>query len=339
MKHLKWFDKLIFFFNSIAALLLLLSYILPFFEPKKFAFLSVLSLTVPLLILLNILFVVFWIFKIKRQLLLSLIVLLIGYNYLSSLYKFSSSKHIDDSQNISVMNYNVRLFNVFKWIPEEGVEQKIVDFVNEKQPDILSLQEYRRDDKVNFSGYHIFEVISGDKVKNGQAILSKFPIVNSGSIEFPDTYNNAIFIDIVKGKDTIRIYNVHLQSMKIDANGDALTKENSENLFKSVSKTFTMQQFQSELFLLHKNDSHHKMIICGDFNNTAYSYVYKEIKGDMKDAFVEAGNGFGKTFDFKFFPVRIDFILIDKAFEINSFKTFDVTFSDHYPIMSRVKIR
>jgi exonuclease III len=54
------------------------------------------------------------------------------------------------------MNYNVRLFNVFKWIPEEGVEQKIVDFVNEKQPDILSLQEYRRDDKVNFSGYHIF---------------------------------------------------------------------------------------------------------------------------------------------------------------------------------------
>jgi hypothetical protein len=82
MKQLKWFDKLIFFFNSIAALLLLLSYILPFFEPKKFAFLSVLSLTVPLLILLNILFVVFWIFKIKKQLLLSLIVLLIGYKYM-----------------------------------------------------------------------------------------------------------------------------------------------------------------------------------------------------------------------------------------------------------------
>lgn len=339
MKNLKLFDKFVFILNSIAAVLLLLSYILPFIEPKKFAFLSVLSLTVPFLIILNILFVVYWLLKVKKQLLLSLIVLLIGYNHIASLYRFSSSKSINDSQNISVMNYNVRLFNVFKWIPDEGVDQKIMDFITEKQPDILSIQEYRRDEKINFAGYYKFEEISGDKVRNGQAILSKFPIINSGSVEFPHTYNNAIFIDIVKEKDTIRIYNVHLQSMKIDANGDALTKENSENLFNSVSKTFTMQQSQAELFMHHKKECPYKMIICGDFNNTAYSYVYKEIKGDLRDAFVEAGNGFGRTFNFKFFPVRIDFILIDDAFEINSFKTFDVMFSDHYPIMSRVKVK
>jgi len=339
MKNLKLFDKLVFFVNSIVAVLLLLSYILPYFEPKKFAFLSVLSLTVPFLILLNILFVVYWLLKVKKQLLLSLIVILIGYKYITSLYKFSSSKNVDDSENISIMNYNVRLFNVFKWIPNEGVDKQIVEFINDKQPDILSIQEYRRDDDISFSGYHKFEEIAGDKVKNGQAILSKFPIVNSGSIEFPESYNNAIFIDVVKGKDTIRVYNVHLQSMKIDANADALAKETSENLFKSVSKTFTMQQFQTELFLMHKKQCKYKMIICGDFNNTAYSYVYKEIKGDLQDAFVEAGNGFGRTFDFKFFPVRIDFILVDEAFEINSFKTFDVSLSDHYPIMSRIKLK
>ena len=339
MKQLHRFDKLVFIINSLFAVLLLLSNILPYFEPKKFALLSVLSLTVPFLIILNILFVVYWLFKVKKQLLLSLVVLLISYSHLSSMYKFSSSKNIEDSENIAVMNYNVRLFNVFKWIPEDGVEQKIVDFINEKQPDILSIQEYRRDDEINFKGYYKFEVISGDKVKNGQAILSKFPIINSGSIEFPDTYNNAIFIDVVKGIDTIRIYNVHLQSMKIDANGGALTTENSENLFRSVSKTFTMQQLQTELFLLHKKECPYKMIICGDLNNTAYSYVYKKIKGDLKDAFVRAGNGFGRTFNFKFFPVRIDFILVDDDFEINSFKTFDVPLSDHYPIMSRVKIK
>lgn len=339
MKQLKLFDKFVFFFNSVAAVLLLFSYILPFFEPKKFAFLSVLSLTVPFLIILNILFVVYWLFTIKKQLLLSLIILLIGYSYLTSFYKFTASKNVDESDDISIMNYNVRLFNVFNWIPEEGIDQKIVDFIQDKQPDILSIQEYRRDKDINFAGYHKFEKISGDKVKNGQAILSKFPIVNSGSIEFPDSFNNAIFIDVVKGKDTIRVYNVHLQSMKIDANGGALTKETSENLFRQVSKTFAMQQFQTELFLLHKRECRYKMIICGDLNNTAYSYVYKEIKGELQDAFVEAGNGFGRTFKFKFFPVRIDFILIDDAFEINSFKTFDVLLSDHYPIMSRVKVK
>lgn len=339
MKNLKLFDKFVFVFNSIAAILLLLSYILPYFEPKKFAFLSVLSLTVPFLIILNILFVIYWIFKVKKQLLLSLIILLIGYSYLMSLYKFTSSKNVNDSDDISVMNYNVRLFNVFKWIPEDGIEKKIVEFIKENQPDILSIQEYRRDKKLDFSGYHKFEEITGDKVKNGQAILSKFPIINKGSIEFPGTFNNAIFIDVVKGKDTIRVYNVHLQSMKIDANGDALTKESSENLFRQVSKTFTMQQSQTELFLKHKRECPYKMIVCGDFNNTAYSYVYKEIKGDLQDAFVEAGNGFGKTYNFKFFPIRIDFILVDDGFEINSFKTFDILLSDHYPIMSRVKMK
>jgi endonuclease/exonuclease/phosphatase family metal-dependent hydrolase len=80
------------------------------------------------------------------------------------------------------------------------------------------------------------------------------------------------------------------------------------------------------------------MIVCGDFNNTAYSYVYKEIKGDLQDAFVEAGNGFGRTFNFKFFPIRIDFILADQSFDINAFKTFDVELSDQYPIMANVKL-
>ncbi|GFZ87707.1 endonuclease [Aquaticitalea lipolytica] len=340
MKKLVLFlNKIVFFLNSFAATMLLLAYVLPYVEPKKFAFLSVLSLSVPFLIILNILFLIYWLLQVKKQLLLSLIILFVGFIFLSPLYKFSSSKNIEDENNIKVMNYNVRLFNVFKWIKEENVDQKIVDFINEKQPDILSIQEYRRDEDINLSGYEKFEVISGQKVKNGQAIFSKFPIINSGSIEFPNSFNNAIYVDIVKNKDTIRVYNVHLQSMKIDANADALKNETSENLYRRVSKTFTMQQLQAEQFLEHKSKCPYKMIICGDFNNTAYSYVYKEIKGDLQDAFVEAGNAFGRTYDIRFFPVRIDFLLVDDAFEVNSFKTFDVVLSDHYPIMAKVKLK
>jgi len=339
MKTLNLIDKFVFFFNSIAATMLLLSYILPYVEPKRFAFVSVLSLTVPFLILINILFVIYWLLKVKKQLLMSLIVLLIGFQYLGSLYKFSASKQVEDSENIAVMNYNVRLFNLFEWLPEADVPQKINTFIKEKNPDIISMQEYRPQEQLELSEYHKYEEVAGDRIKNGQAIFSKFPIINSGSIEFPDTGNNAIFVDVVKGDDTIRIYNVHLQSLKIDANKDPLKNETSENLFKRVGNTFRMQQFQTELFLLHKSDCPYKMIICGDFNNTAYSYVYKEIKGDLKDTFVEAGNGFGRSFNFKFFPVRIDFIMVDDQFEINSFKTFDVKLSDHYPIMSRVKVK
>lgn len=340
MKKLNLFDKLLFFFNSLAATTLLLAYILPYMEPKRFAFLSVLSLTVPFLIIVNLLFVIYWLLKVKKQLLLSLVILTLGFNHVASLYKISSSTQIEDEDNIGIMNYNVRLFNVFKWIPDIDATKEISLFIADKQPDIVSMQEYRPDDGLILKDYFRFEAIGGDKIKNGQAIFSKFPIINTGSIEFPNTYNNAIFADVVRGKDTIRIYNVHLQSLKIDASTDPLKNEAAENLFRRVGSTFSLQQNQAELFLEHKEQCPYKTIVCGDFNNTAHSYVYKAIKGDdLRDTFVEAGNGFGRTFDFQFFPVRIDFIMVDGAFDINGFKTFDVKLSDHFPIMSKVKIK
>lgn len=321
------------------AFALLLSYLLPYVEPRRFGFLSVLSLAVPFLILVNLLFLVYWLLKTKKQLFLSLFVLGLGYSHVLSLYKFSGSKHLDDRKNLLVMNYNVRLFNVYDWIDDPNVGKDIVDFIAEKKPDIICIQEYRKYDDFALVGYEKYEEFVGKKSSSGQAIFSKYPIIKSGSINFPKTFNNAIFADILKGNDTIRVYNVHLQSSGIQPDQEELTTENSESMVKRVSSTFKMQQSQTELFLKHKSKCPYQMIICGDFNNTAYSYVYKEIKGDLKDAFKRAGNGFGRTYDFKFFPVRIDFVLVDEGFEINAFKTFDVEYSDHFPIMAKIKLK
>ncbi len=339
MNKLSLINKIIFGVNSLFAMMLLLSYILPYVAPNSFAFLAVLSLAVPFLIVSNLLFLLYWLMNVKKQLLLSLFALLVGFSHVGSLYKFSSSKNIKDENNISIMNYNVRLFNLYNWIPGKNVQEDIVSFIKKESPDVISFQEYHPHEKIDLSFYkHKYEHLSGKKVKYGQAIFSKFPIINSGSIEFPNTANNAIYADIVKGSDTIRIYNVHLQSLRIDSNQEAISTENSERLIKRASETFKMQQFQSELFLLHKKRSPYKMVVCGDFNNTAYSYVYKEIKGDLVDAFGAAGNGFGRTFDFKYFPIRIDFILVDKAFTINNFKTYDKKYSDHFPILTKVSL-
>lgn len=339
MKKLSFINKVIYFFNSIAAATLLISYVLPYVEPNNFALLSVLSLAVPIFLVLNMLFVVYWLLRIKKQLLLSLIVLLLGYSYLGLLYKFSSSKHIESDHNIAIMNFNVRLFNLYDWIDTPNLEGDIVDFINESAPDVIAFQEYHPHENVKLSNYkYKHEVLKGNRVKFGQAIFSKFPIINSGSVEFPNTANNAIFADIVKGSDTLRIYNVHLQSSRIDPNLENYNKEDSERLLRGVKQTFKMQQTQTELLLEHKKTSPYKTVICGDFNNTAYSYVYKEISEGMKDAFKEAGNGFGRTFAFKYFPIRIDFILVDDAFEVNGFKTYDDKLSDHFPIVAKIAL-
>jgi len=339
MKKLKFFEKIMFFFNSIVAFILLLSYLLPLLPPKTFSALSVLGLAVPLLIVLNSLFFIYWLIKIKKQLLLSLLILAIGYFSFGSLYKFSESKTVENDNNISIMNYNVRLFNLYKWIPEDKTEEKLVSFIKTEIPDLLALQEYHPRELTKLSFYkYKYEKLLGEKKKYGQAIFSNYPIINSGSIAFPNTFNNAIFVDIVKEKDTIRIYNLHLQSLRIDPKVENLTTKESEKLFNGVGKTFKMQQFQTKLFLKHKKKCKYKMIICGDFNNTAFSYVYKQIKNDLNDTFKIAGNGFGRTYNFKFFPMRIDFILTDPAFKVNAFKTYDVEYSDHYPIMAKVSL-
>jgi hypothetical protein len=44
---------------------------------------------------------------------------------------------------------------------------------------------------------------------------------------------------------------------------------------------------------------------------TAYSYVYRNIKGTLKDCFEEAGR-FGATYKFKYYPTRIDYIFADE---------------------------
>ena len=186
MKKLSFFDKLIFVVNAIAATLLLLSYILPYVPPKTFLFLSVLGLGVPLLTLLNVLFFVYWLLKIKKQLLLSLMVLIVGYIFYGSLYKFSLVKEINKNEDIKVMNFNVRLFNLYNWIEETDIDFKIMNFLKSQSPDILCIQEYHPDSNVDLSFFkYRYDKLSGKLIKHGQVILSQYPIINSGSVEFP----------------------------------------------------------------------------------------------------------------------------------------------------------
>ena len=338
MQGLSFFEKVIFIINTIVALLLLLSYGLSFLPPKQFGVLSVLSLGVPVFIIFNVLFSVYWLFKLKRQVLMSTTVLLLGFNYLTSMYQITGEEQPIHDTSFKVMSYNVRLFNLFNWIEDNGVDVKIGRFIKAQQPDILCLQEYRQNKAFELSEYYKFERLGGEQVKSGQAIYSKFPIINSGAIEFPNTSNDAIFVDVVHKTDTLRVYNLHLQSSKIDASVESLKNQSSENLFKRLSKTFQVQQSQAALVIDHIGESPYHSIITGDFNNTAYSYVYNAIKGDFQDTFETAGQGFGSTYDFKFFPFRIDFIMAKSEVEVNRYETFDVKYSDHLPIQATLNL-
>ncbi len=335
----KLINKGIFLINSIVAFALLLSYLLPYVSPKTFPLLSVLSLTVPVFIVINIIFLIYWIALLNKRLILSLVVLILGVSHISSLYKLSgkSSEEIDHS--IALLSYNLRSFNRFDWIKSGTIPQDISKLVLKQNTDIFCAQEFYNNPDTDFSQFpYKFEDFNNNNGELGLVIFSKFPIVNKGSLGFEETANNIIFSDIIIKEDTVRVYNIHLQSHKISSNTDRFDNTDSQKLLKRVQVSFEKQQEQVEMLIAHMKKSSFKKIIMGDFNNTAYSYVYNEIISEgLLDTFKKGGKGFGKTFEFDLFPLRIDFILVPEDVEVLEFKNFDVKYSDHYPIFTRIK--
>ncbi len=345
MKKLSWFNKIVYGFNIMLIVLTVLAYVLPFLAPKAFPLLSVLTLILPLFLILNALFFVYWLFQLKRQLILSGIILLLGITFINKFYKFSSNEVVKEEKDFTVMSYNVRLFNLFEWIDDNSIGDKILAFINDKNPDILCVQEYSENAHIDFRVYKYKAVfMEGNKIKTGQAIFSKFPIFNQGSLQIKDVGNNITFADIKKGKDTIRVYNIHLQSIKISPdvneiseNVETINQQKSQQLFGRIRDAFKKQEQQAEILDEHKKECNYPVIICGDMNNSAFSYVYRSIKGNLNDCFEEAGNGFGQTYKFKYYPARIDYIFVDKRMKVKNFKNFsNFENSDHYPIMTRL---
>lgn len=323
-------------------MLTIVAYLLPFLAPKMFPFLSVLTLILPLMLILNLIFLFYWLLQLKKQVLLSAFVFLIGITFFNKFYKFSGKDLIVEENDFTVMSYNVRLFNVFEWMSKQNITEDIVDFVASQNPDVLCIQEYSTSADVKFEGYkYKYILMQGDNIRTGQAIFSKFPIIEKGEIDFPGSDNNVIFADIKMRRDTIRVYSIHLQSTKISPDiHEKIDEAKSKKIFRRMSEAFAEQQSQSELIKEHKLDCHYPKIICGDMNNSAFSYVYRNIKGNMKDTFEEAGEGFGKTYDYEFYPARIDYILADKQFEVKNFKNFDnFVNSDHFPIITRLALK
>lgn len=342
MKNQTWLSKIMRFLNVILVVVTIVAYVLPFLAPKMFPFLSVFTLILPLLLIINFLFFLFWLLQFKKNMLISGIVLLLGITFINKFYKFSETNLPETKNDFTIMSYNVRLFNLYDWLQQKDVPEQITSFIKDQNPDILCIQEFSPVEKINFSQYKYKYIdLEGNKNKYGQAIFSKFKIINKGKIDFPNSSNKVIFSDIIKDKDTIRIYSMHLQSIKISTDiNDNIDEAKSKFIFKRISTAFKEQQQQAELIKKNVDACKLPKIICGDMNNSAFSYVYRLIKGDLKDAFEEAGSSFGKSYNYKYYPARIDYFLVENEFEVKTYKSFDTFYnSDHFPLSTRLELK
>lgn len=283
----------------------------------------------------------------KKQFLQSFLILVLSYFFIPQLYKFNNDNSKESNDSISIMSFNVRKFNMYKWIEADSIETKIQNLIGTENPDILVLQEYKTSNDFNLN-YPYFsnplenlyvDSLINSKYRTHMAIYSKYPIVNEGLLRYSKFLAASMFVDIIKKTDTIRVYNFHLASLGIIPDANYFGHDDSEKLVKQVRQSFKVQQQQIDTLNNHIKNSKYKVILAGDLNNTAYSWAYNNVKKNFKDSFLEAGTGFGTTYKFKKFPLRIDYIFADKNFKITDHKNYDIELSDHFPIKATLELK
>lgn len=341
--------------NILFALSLILSYLSVHINPEVFAFPALFGLAYPYLLFINVVFAFIWAVIIKWEALISLVVIAGGITHFSNYIKLNKPSG-DKTGTFEVQSYNVRLFNYFEGKKNSNSEKRILDLLKSSQADIICLQEIyiigdpgvkEREIKAALGGKYFshFKVIPTGKNRfYGIATLSRFPIAYRGDIVHEKSSSLSIYTDLVRGNDTIRLFNNHLQSFHLnrmektflnELTGSTDNKETFDeirSISASLRQGFARRADQAQKVKERINRSPYPVIVAGDFNDTPVSYSYRKIRKGLNDAFVKAGYGAGFTYKGNYPPNRIDYILYGDEFDCTWFEIRKIRFSDHYPI-------
>jgi len=373
----KAFYRIVLFINLIFAAGLLLSYISVYVNPSLFWPAAFFGLVYPFLLLVNVLFMILWLVRLRKEFLISLIIILSGWGYIKRVVNFhgktlekettetitdAEGSSIENKTNINLLSYNVRLFNIFNHSKEINAGERILELISGKKPDLCCLQELYIDNKKGVSLEELKKNLSSAPYSNiawanrfgknkhyGIATFSKFPMVSKGVIRYPNSKNISIYSDIVIAEDTLRIYNNHLQSVRfikrnfnflvnLDLQLEEETILELRDISSRLKNAYIKRAEQADILSEHIQNSPYHVIVCGDFNDTPVSYSYRKIKGDLNDAFTVSGKGLGNTYSGTFPKVRIDYIFYSDKFSVFNFQTTKVEYSDHYPVSCSLRL-
>lgn len=349
------------FLSIVSAILLALCRVIPNVNPYENAFVGIMAFFVPVLAVINILFIFFWLFTKKFYfILIPVLALFISWNVLSVIAAgnlFSSPPH-SAKHSFRIMSYNVRLMDLYKWSGKKETRKNMLTFFKQESPDILCLQEfYTGNDSVGIDNvgdikkmgqypYSATCVINENKRGRwGSVIFSKIPILKTKNHDIDVNGSNLLQqVDVLVGKDTVSIFNVHLKSNRFsrDESGmvastsfpewDAKTKKHTKDIYEKVEKNTMKRGLEADIMAKILVKAKHASILCADLNDIPGSYTYFKARGDMKDLFLDEGYGLGATYN-KFIPLlRIDYIFHSPQLKSIQYERKENNYSDHYAI-------
>ncbi|MEM6318602.1 MAG: endonuclease/exonuclease/phosphatase family protein [Bacteroidota bacterium] len=332
-KTLRWLNILLIFVT-------LLSYLSPFVDPANYWPFAFIGIAYPWLLLLNMLFILAWVALKNWYFLFSLGCILVGWNHFQSFIGLNTAAPIAEKE-ITVMTFNAFGYRQLKKEARKKFDQMLATY----QPDLIAMQEgASRSSPIDPSVYPYVYHPKGKLL----SIHSKHPFANKGKLDFGNTSNGCIFVDLKVHSRPFRIYNVHLQSngvsgdaSKIKNEGDLQQKEtwlDIKGMLGKVKRATAKRSAQTKAVIEHLKTSKLPVIVCGDMNDTPLSYTYQSFANNLEDGFKERAMGTGTTYDGTIPVLRIDYIWTDADFQVQSHQIIKENFSDHYPVISRIRL-
>lgn len=351
----------LFFILDVPALLLLtMAIVAPYIPPDKIAFPAFAGLAFLWIFLANLILTLLLLFTKAKWAIPGIVILLFSLYDVSLHYRFSPETQ-PEKNDIKLLSYNCQgLYSNYEKAHGKALSDSIAQFITKQQPDIVCLQEFRgvKEEEIktfmdDFSkgikahDFH-YQRYFIDQTQNSSLCLitlSRFPVVNRNAILLGKR-RIGMFTDLLIWSDTVRVFNIHLQSTRLaqkdidfvmNNTPDLQNADNYKNIYRKLANAYHIRAQQARLVALEINKSPYPVIVCGDFNDTPTSFAYHRIAKGLEDSFIKSGKGMGNTYNNNLLPpIRIDYILYSDIFRSSAFSVLDAPYSDHFPIMAVV---
>lgn len=353
------------YFNFIVAILLSLLYTTGKIPPSEKYNLWITSFIIPVALVANhILLFIFLLLK-KKSTFYYVIALLIGSPYLFSTiglkYLFKGKK--SPSHTFSVINYNIGSFHMRPYVYKNTDSARIAlkNWLLQPEADVQCYQEFTNypwSKEFNLIGqlersgtpYYFSQEEETPHVaysRTGTLIISRFPIISSGDLlASTNGFNRIAYADLKIELDTVRIINVHLESMGLgnfdprSANDLGAMEASARTILDKLKMGVFERSRQIRQLGAFIDASPYPIICVGDFNDLPYSYSYQFLKKKMKNTFEESGKGLGFTYNGGTLKVlRIDNQFYTSRVHSVGFETLkQIKFSDHFPLRGEYEI-
>ncbi len=327
-------------------------------DPSVHPMLSTVGMAFPIFLLINLLFLIFWlIFKWKMSV-IPIVGFLAAYVPTSIYMPVNPAAKAADG-DIKVITYNVCAYGGnYKY--ENGFEV-VRDYLRDENPDIVCMQEdvdtWRR---YTFSEYSKFlpyndtlVLVNTAACMNALGIHTRFPIIRRERIEYQSASNGSVAWWLKVGEDTLIVVNNHFESCHLNSNDrrqyrQMLYGEMQRDSMRAESKLLLVKLAEANekrsgqirtVAQYVQEHSRYKAIVCGDFNDNPLSYSRHAMAQSLTDCFVAAGNGIGLSFSQRAFAFRIDHVFCSPDIEPHlCVIDTKIDASDHYPVVCWLKI-